>query len=56
MIDCSTCHREIQHGEDVLALERGVIGPRGYIPLDEPQYFCSEHCLYRPDEEDDRLP
>ena len=24
---------------------RGVIGPRGVIPLDEEQHFCSDECV-----------
>lgn len=29
----------------MLALARGVLGPRGFIPLEEPVLVCSETCL-----------
>ena len=42
---CSACDKEIQLGEDVVTVERGVMGPRGLVPLQDAEFFCSERCL-----------
>ncbi len=41
----SYCHRELDLGVDVKRVEEGVIGIRGFVPLGEAQFFCSEECL-----------
>jgi len=55
---CGHCQRQIQLGEDVFALEQGVIGPRGLVPLERPIWFCDGECAarYFSDEEISRLP
>jgi hypothetical protein len=44
---CAYCRASLALGTDVLALTRGVLGPRGFIPLEEPVLLCSEACLAR---------
>ena len=42
---CKTCDRELDQGVDVTILHRGVLGPRGFVPLEEMEFFCSWKCL-----------
>ena len=42
---CDKCHRSIAHGESLFKTEEGVLGPRGFISLDNNRLFCSEACL-----------
>jgi hypothetical protein len=42
---CASCRAKLELGRDVLAVFRGVIGPRGFIPLEDPALVCSEPCL-----------
>lgn len=44
-IQCEHCRRELQLGEDVIRMENGVIGPRGFIDLDDAMFFCNDECL-----------
>lgn len=44
-VRCDNCRREVEYGKDVITVSRGVVGPRGVIPLDEEQRFCSEECV-----------
>jgi len=39
------CERDIQLGEDALAVEEGVVGYRGLVPLEKPLWFCSVRCI-----------
>lgn len=41
---CRQCDREIQLGEDAFEIEQGVIGPRGFVPLEATVPLCSEAC------------
>lgn len=43
-------------GVDVIQLQDGVMGPRGFVPLDEPELFCSAECLHDEDEPEYTLP
>lgn len=43
-IRCAACDRDIIVGEDVIAHRVGVIGPRGFVPLEDTMYFCNEDC------------
>lgn len=54
---CRNCDRELVQGMDVIRIQRGVLGPRGLVPLEDPEYFCSRTCLeqYCDDEADDAL-
>ena len=42
---CAECHREITIGEDAIALERIVMGPRGPVPIDDMKFFHISRCL-----------
>lgn len=44
-MQCEHCRRELQPGEDVIRMEDGVIGPRGFIDLGNAMFFCNEDCL-----------
>jgi hypothetical protein len=44
---CKECRRELGLGVDVVIMQHGVIGPRGFVPLDDPVFFCDEDCLER---------
>ena len=42
---CSYCQRQLNLGVDVWTVLQGVLGPRGFVPLEEMIYFCGEECL-----------
>jgi len=44
---CVACRRDLQQGEDVTILQDGVLGPRGFVPLEARRFFCSWKCLER---------
>ena len=44
-VRCEYCHKEVHYGRDVICVSRGVVGPRGVIPLDEERRFCSDECV-----------
>ena len=41
---CAGCGDDIDFGGDAMAVEEGVLGPRGFVPL-EKKLFCSEQCI-----------
>lgn len=41
---CAHCNRELDLGTDVIGIQEGVIGPRGFVQLEDMQLFCSEQC------------
>ena len=43
--ECAECGRLIPMGEDAIALERIVIGPRGPVPIDDMKFFHLARCL-----------
>lgn len=42
---CGHCRRGLDVGVDVMRVEEGVIGMRGFVPLGDEQFFCSDKCL-----------
>ena len=42
---CKHCRREIHLGADMTRVEQGVLGPRGFVPLEKEMLFCKEECL-----------
>ena len=42
---CEECTRELTLGVNALAAQEGVIGPNGFVDLEDPIYFCAEECL-----------
>ena len=43
-LKCAKCRKPLRLGVDVITLEHGVIGPRGVVPLQDIQLFCSDAC------------
>lgn len=50
--------RTLSQGLDVWGFQQGVLGPRGFIPLEEMLYFCKEACIskYFENHEPKRIP
>lgn len=44
-MNCKNCRRELTQGVDAIGLQAGVIGPRGFVPLEEMAFFCDNECL-----------
>lgn len=42
---CRVCDRELVQGMDVTILQRGILGPRGFVPLEDMEFFCTRTCL-----------
>jgi hypothetical protein len=42
---CEQCRRRLDLGVNVYSAEEGVIGPRGFVSLEQPNLFCGESCL-----------
>jgi len=45
VLECATCRRKLNEGDDALQLEEAILGSHGVVPLDKPILFCSEQCL-----------
>jgi hypothetical protein len=41
---CKACDRELHLGDDCMAFQRGVMGPRGFVKLEEPKFLCDYVC------------
>ena len=37
--------RELKEGDDVFELTEGILGMRGFVPLENALVFCSTQCL-----------
>ena len=44
---CTYCRKKLDLGEDLVAAQHGVLGPRGFVPLDDYLLLCSEACIAR---------
>jgi len=44
-LTCLNCERILDLGVDLISVEKGVVGPRGVVPLGDAELFCSEGCL-----------
>ena len=42
---CASCQRNLEEGMDVLGFQNGIIGSRGFVPLEDAILFCSKECL-----------
>lgn len=42
---CGQCRRELDLGVNVYGAQEGVIGNRGFVPLEEMILFCCDECL-----------
>ena len=43
-MNCAQCRKKLYQGMDVYEVRQGVVGTRGFVPLDETM-FCSDRCL-----------
>ena len=44
-LQCLKCQCELLEGRDVVEVQEGVVGVRGFIPLEKILTFCSIECL-----------
>jgi len=44
-IKCAACRTNLEEGMDVIQVEEGIIGLRGFVSLEKPLLFCSVDCL-----------
>ncbi len=42
---CAFCHQILDQGHDVLGVQQGVIGNRGFVPVDTRLLFCCDPCV-----------
>jgi len=42
---CANCIRELHIGIDTVRVEEGVMGTKGFIPLEDALFFCCDRCL-----------
>lgn len=42
---CANCTKDINIGSDIIRVEEGVSGLKGFIPLEKTMLFCCEKCL-----------
>ena len=42
---CPTCCKDLEEGSNAIGIEEGVIGRRGFVPLEETLIVCSKQCL-----------
>lgn len=42
---CAQCRRVLDVGTDAIRVEEGVMGIKGFIPLEKILYFCCEDCI-----------
>lgn len=44
-VNCAHCKKGLPQGTDVIGIHRGVIGPKGFVALEDRDIYCSEECL-----------
>ena len=42
---CENCRRELDLGVEAIKVNEGVIGMRGFVPLEKTVLLCGEKCL-----------
>ena len=42
---CANCLRELDISVDTIQVSEGVMGMKGFVPLDKTLYFCRDDCL-----------
>ena len=59
-LQCVMCRRDLDLGMDVYGVQQGVIGQRGFVPLELEDWTlcCCEPCLseYYGEPEEERVP
>ena len=58
---CAYCNKKLYLGVDAIDAKKGVIGPRGFVPVDEQLLFCSDACICKyfddpTNDEEERIP
>ena len=43
--NCANCRRDLDIGVDVIRVDEGVVGTKGFVPLEGTMFFCCERCL-----------
>lgn len=43
--ECGYCRTRLDIGRDSLGVQRGVVGHKRFIPLDDVIVFCSDECV-----------
>ncbi len=44
-MQCASCQQDLKEGMDVIGVQEGIIGSRGFVPLEEMLMLCSVECL-----------
>ena len=44
-MQCASCQEHLKEGTDALGVQEGIIGSRGFVPLEEHVLVCSKNCL-----------
>jgi len=42
---CANCRGELNLGAEAIRVDEGVIGMRGFVPLEKTLLFCNDKCL-----------
>lgn len=42
---CANCKCDLDIGHDVIKVDEGVMGVKGFVPLEKTLLFCCERCL-----------
>lgn len=42
---CAFCHQALDQGHDLLGVQQGVLGNRGFVPVDVRLLFCCDGCV-----------
>jgi hypothetical protein len=42
---CANCACELDVGVDAIRVDEGVMGMKGFVPLEKTLLFCCEKCL-----------
>lgn len=42
---CAGCHSLIHVGRDLIRVQEGVLGTRGFVDLNHELLFCNENCV-----------
>ena len=42
---CANCNRDLDIGVDIIKVDEGVMGTKGFVPLENNLLFCCERCL-----------
>ncbi len=42
---CASCQQDLKEGMDVIGVQEGIMGARGFVALEEMLMLCSVECL-----------